>query len=200
MEDIVIREKDGYPSSVKKRKDTVLKLRNSTLDDLDSIMGILADGRAYLALQGIEQWQGYYPQKDTVTSDILRGESFLVEDENGRPSGTAVLGFEGEEDYQSIQQGAWLMLSDRKTISYAVIHRVAVRKDTRGTGVSDFLLNELEKVALNRCRKSIRVDTHPRNIAMRKLLENHGYNECGVVWISHAEEFDPRRVAYEKVL
>lgn len=177
-----------------------MNIRKSTLDDLDSIMEVLADGRTHLATLGVEQWQGYYPQEDVIISDIERNESFVVVDEEGKLLATAMLGLHGEDDYHSIHHGMWLTSGATEPIPYAVLHRVAVCKQARGSGVSVFLITELEKKASEAGRQSVRVDTHPRNLPMRKLLDKNGYSECGIVLISHAEEFDPRRVAYEKVL
>ena len=161
---------------------------------------MLADGRTRLATLGIEQWQGCYPQEETIISDIKRNESFVVEEENKMILATAMLGLTGESDYRTIHQGQWLTSCINDVVPYAVLHRVAVCRSARGKGVSTFLINEMEKVAINEGKKSVRVDTHPLNYPMRKLLERQGYGECGFVVISHAEKFDPRRVAYEKVL
>ena len=46
----------------------------------------------------------------------------------------------------------------------------------------------------------MRIDTHPGNAPMRRLLLKRGYAECGTVYIDHAEGATPDRVAYEKLL
>ena len=47
---------------------------------------------------------------------------------------------------------------------------------------------------------SVRVDTHPGNVPMQRLLERCGYVRCGIILIGHAEGATPERVAFEKLV
>lgn len=174
-------------------------LRNANIDDIARIMEILADGRSALAKIGIDQWQGYYPHEAIIREDICSMASYVVEDENGRLLGTAMIGFEGEEDYHHIE-GAWLTDSPEAEPTYAVVHRIAVCNEARGQGVAGFILQEAESIAAAAGFLSIRVDTHPGNKPMMGLLNKRAYDECGIIYIDHAEESTPERIAYEKVI
>lgn len=162
-------------------------------------MDILADGRASLAALGIDQWQGGYPHRAVVEADVERGDSYVVED-GGAVVATAMIGFAGERDYDRIEEGAWLTPCTSEDPSYGVVHRVAVASDAKGRGAATFLLARAEDLARANGSASVRIDTHPGNAPMRRLLAKAGYAQCGVICIAHAEEATPERIAYERLV
>ncbi len=162
-------------------------------------MNILAEGRAALAALGIDQWQGGYPNRAVIESDAARGESFVVEDEN-EVIATVMVGFDGEAVYDRIEDGSWLTQSTSAEPCYGAIHRVAVCSSGKNKGTGLFLLASAEGYARDHGCESVRVDTHPGNLPMRRLLEKRGYERCGIVYIAHAEDGTPERIAYEKLL
>lgn len=176
-----------------------MQFRRTCDCDVDRIMDILADGRASLAALGIDQWQGGYPHRDAIEADVARGDSYLVED-GGNVVATAMIGFAGERDYDRIEEGAWLTSCTSADPSYCVVHRVAVDAGYKGKGAASHLLSCAEDLARERARVSVRIDTHPGNGPMRRLLEKNGYRECGIIYIAHAEENTPERIAYEKIV
>lgn len=175
-----------------------MQFRKATSNDIDDIMDILTHGRRAIAALGIDQWQGGYPHRDIVERDVARRESYVVEDE-GAVIATVMIGFSGEECYDIITDGTWLTQSDSRDPHYAVLHRVAVGTRSRGRGVATFLLEEAERIVRAQGFESVRIDTHPGNTPMRKLLEKSGYTACGTIFIAHAEEATPDRIAYEKL-
>lgn len=175
-----------------------MKYRKACEQDIDRIMEILTDGKHSLGLLNIDQWQGDYPKREIVQSDVDQGASFVVED-NDHIIGTAMTSYNGESIYDTIQ-GSWLTSSTSQDPRYVVIHRVAVARDSLGRGVARFLLSEAEAAARKLGCESVRIDTHEGNTPMRSLLTKLGYSECGIVLIEHAEEATPERVAYEKIL
>ena len=163
-------------------------------------MSIIVECRSSIAALGIDQWQGGYPHRGVIEGDVLAGDSYLVEDDAGRVVATAMVGFAGERDYDRIERGAWLTSCTSDDPCYGVVHRVAVSTNCRGRGAASFLLERAEELARERRRASVRVDTHPGNAPMRRLLEKCGYTECGTIYIAHAEEASPDRIAYEKLV
>ena len=161
-------------------------------------MSILADGRASLAALGIDQWQGCYPHRAAIEGDVACGESYVVE-ESGRVLATAMIGLSGESDYDLIE-GAWLTRFRSDDPGYAVVHRVAVDAGALGRGVASFLLSCAEDVSRDGGVASVRIDTHPGNKPMRRLLEKTGFAQCGTIYIAHAEGGVPERIAYEKLV
>jgi ribosomal protein S18 acetylase RimI-like enzyme len=163
-------------------------------------MEILADGREALAALDIDQWQNGYPYQETIARDVELRESYVVEDNDGRLHATAMIGFKEENDYLLIEEGEWLTDSVPGKPAYAVVHRVAVARESRGRGLAAFVLREAEKLALSAGCQSVRIDTHPGNTPMLGLLKKQGYTRCGIIYISHAGESTPERIAYEKLL
>ena len=175
-------------------------LRKSRHTDVDRIMEIIEDGRETLASLGVDQWQEEYPLRNSIEKDISWGESYVLENENSDVVATAMISFREEHDYGRIDQGSWISVLSCQEPRYAVIHRVAVREECRGSGVASFILREAEKIALQHNCHSIRIDTHADNQPMRSLLRTEGYTHCGTIYIAHARISSDERCAYEKLV
>lgn len=158
--------------------------------DVDIIMNIINIAQAHFKDEGIDQWQNNYPNADVIERDIENGSSYVIEVGN-MILGTVMISFDGEETYNKIYDGEWL--SDGE---YAVIHRMAVDFNQRGTGLASEFIAEIEKMCLERNTPSIKVDTHRENLPMQKLLLKNGYKECGIIYLKNGNE----RLAYEKLL
>ncbi len=173
-------------------------VRKSTVADIDRIMEVLADGRAAIATLGIDQWQAGYPFRSTIEGDVDAGMSFVLVDE-GAIIGTFMMTYEGEPTYDVIE-GAWLTEGDSAHPSYGCIHRIAICDEARGKGAAKFAIAEGLELARARGVESVRIDTHPGNVVMRGLCKRMGFTECGTIYISHAGEGTPDRVAFEIIL
>ena len=46
----------------------------ATEADLQAVIELVAQGRAALARQGVDQWQDGYPSPETIRRDLLRGD------------------------------------------------------------------------------------------------------------------------------
>lgn len=175
-----------------------MEVRLTAERDIDRVMEVLANGRAAIATLGIDQWQAGYPFRETIEGDVANGMSYVVEDD-GRIIGTFMLTFEGEPTYDVIE-GAWLTESDSSNPRYACIHRIAICDEARGKGFSKFAISEGLRLARERGAEAVRIDTHPGNVVMRGLCTRMGFTECGTIYIAHAGEGTPDRVAFEIVL
>ena len=176
-----------------------MKIRNAELCDLPYLLEMLENAKASLRALGIDQWQGGYPHRAVVEADVTRGESYVAKD-GDLAVATMMVGFSGERIYDFITAGAWLTDSSSADPGYGVVHRVAVALAHRGRGAASFLLEQAESLTWQEGLASVRIDTHPGNAPMRRLLLKRGYAECGTVYIDHAEGATPDRVAYEKLL
>lgn len=175
-----------------------LRFRLAAPDDAEGIWAVLLDGKAVLGRMGIDQWQGSYPSKSVVQADIAAQRSYVIE-EDGRILATAVVGFSGEPVYDHID-GSWLTSSTSESPRYAVLHRVAALSSQAGRGLGRMLLKSGAQTARERGRESVRIETHPDNGPMLKLIERCGFTRCGIVRIDHAEGGNPNRVAFEMLL
>ena len=171
-----------------------MEIRKATSLDVDTMMEIFDEARSTIALLGIDQWQNGYPSRDVISEDISIYRSYVVCEEGGNVCGTFVLVEDGEPTYDKIYGGHWLTGDNSK--SYLAIHRVAIAVRMRGKGVSTAIIDHAYGVARSLSMRSLRIDTHEGNVVMRRMLEKHGFELCGVIHLSNGDA----RVAYEKPL
>jgi len=160
--------------------------------DFPEIMEMIREAQAALRRDQVPQWQNGYPTEEIIREDIRKGENYVCE-ENGRLVGTMVLSFAGESTYQTIYDGQWMTEGE----SYGVIHRLAVSEQRKRMGVAKFMLVQAFQKCQKRKVKSLRIDTHEKNRAMRSWLEKNQFHFCGKIFL--ASQGDPR-VAYEQMI
>lgn len=197
-----------------------MRIRQAQAEDIEEVMAVVAQGKIALALLDIDQWQNGYPDRNLIEGDIQLGESYLVMDDDGRCLATAMIACKEEPDYREISGGTWITgnggadavgapLASGSPLpgnhgdgtgrsGYAVVHRVAVRADAVKKGAASLLLKEAQRIAAQKGCESVRVDTHPGNTPMQRLLEKNGFTQCGTIRVSHASGFTAERFAYEK--
>lgn len=157
---------------------------------MPAMMAIVAQAQAYLAAQGIDQWQDGYPGEDVLREDIDAARGYvLVEDD--AVCAIATIDFGGEPTYDVIYDGAW-----NTQTPYACLHRVAVDAALRGKGAADALVAAAEAVVRARGLSGVRVDTHRQNVVMQRMLARNGYRSCGVIYLESGAE----RIALDKIL
>ena len=159
-------------------------IRKSTLADLPTILNLRDQAREIMRSYGnIYQWPDGYPRDDMFLKDIELGGSHIMLNEKGTIVGTFALLPSPEVTYNVIYDGQWL-----NEEPYYVIHRIASSSDSHG--ILDALLDYCESQVDN-----IRIDTHEANIIMRKGLERHGYQYCGIIHLLNGDE----RMAFQKI-
>ena len=163
----------------------------ATEADLQAVIELVAQGRAALARQGVDQWQDGYPNEETFQEDVARGESWVLEDE-GQVVATACLGLGREPTYDTIYQGAW----GTEAPEYAFLHRIAVSGACKGKGAPSWFFQELERQARERGLPCLRGDTHRENKIMQRVMEKNGLSCRGVIYLEDGGE----RLAFEKLL
>ena len=165
--------------------------------DLDQIVRIAEDAKAFLRASGVSQWQrGTYPDRALFASDVASGIGWVLAD-GDRVSAVCAVTFDDEPSYRHLVKGAWLTGDGA---AYATIHRSAVASDCRGQGIAGRLFASVCDLAEKRGVGSVRVDTHPDNRAMRAALEKAGFAACGELLLDRCEEAGDPRVAYERIL
>lgn len=163
-----------------------MNIRNTTLDDLPTVMAIYSRARKFMAENGNpNQWSlTNWPPEDLIRADISAGKSFVCV-AGGEVVGTFYYDFGAdiEPTYRKIFDGAW-----KNSSAYGVIHRLASSGAVKGVG--EFCLNW----AFERSGH-LRVDTHGDNKVLQHLLTKLGFEHCGTIFVGQ-DDF-PRR-AYEK--
>ena len=164
-----------------------MRIRKTTLQDLDRVMEIYAIARRFMAEHGNpNQWGATnWPPEALIREDIANGNSYVCVNDEGRIIGTFfyVQGDDIEPTYREIEDGAWI-----EPGPYGVVHRVASDGTEKGTGA--FCINW----AYGQCGH-LRMDTHGDNRVMQNLLKKLGFIHCGTIHV--IEDNDPR-LAFEK--
>ncbi|WP_455683422.1 GNAT family N-acetyltransferase [Thomasclavelia sp.] len=164
-----------------------MKLRLTTTNDINAVMTIINQAKAYFKKQGINQWQDGYPNESSIINDINRQEAYVL-DVDDEIVATAMISKSIEPNYNYID-GKWLQPND-----YIVVHRIAVRDDQKGKNLAKIIIDEAIKLYPN--MHSIRMDTHDDNLSMQSFLIKYGFEYCGIIYLENKET----RRAYEKIL
>lgn len=162
-----------------------LRIRPAEERDLEKILAIYAHARDFMRETGNpRQWNTVWPPAALAAEDILRRRSFVCVRNGDEVCGVFVYlqGEDCEPTYAKID-GAW-----KQGGVYGVVHRIAVSENGRGIGRACL------DWAFAQCGH-IRIDTHPDNRVMQRVLEKSGYEKRGIIHV--LEDNDPR-LAYEK--
>ena len=157
----------------------------ASLTDVPTMMAIFAGARAFMAEQhNPNQWgPASWPPQSLIEQDIAEGKSYLVK-KGDEIIGTFFCdaGEKVEPTYGYIEGEGW-----KYDGPYAVIHRIASSFTHKGVG----------EVAINFALKKaphVRIDTHEDNAPMRGLLQKHGFQYRGIIYVAHSKN---PRLAFE---
>lgn len=160
-----------------------MNIRASEIKDLNSVMGIYERARRFMQEQGnSNQWINGYPSEELIRQEIGNNHSFVCENENGEIVGTFCFIIGDDPTYTRIDNGKWL-----NEYLYGTIHRLA--SSGKEKGISDKCI----QWCLTQC-KNIRADTHHDNTIMQSILKKHGFEKCGIIYLSDGRP----RIAYHK--
>lgn len=159
-----------------------MNIRNASLDDMDQILTIYEYARAQMRrCQNPTQWGTDYPQREIIENDIRSQHGYLIT-EGSIPTGVFAFIIGSDPTYKRIEDGQWL-----NHAPYGTIHRLAGNGNQRG----------IFRACLQFCEKkiaNIRADTHPCNHIMQHLLEIHGFQKCGRIYVADGSA----RIAYQR--
>ncbi len=170
----------------------MLTFRKAVPDDLPGMLALVGQARAYIATQGIDQWQDGYPSEDILAEDIRLGRIYVYDDD-GAVASISVLTEEPEPVYDTLQ-GEWL-----SSEPYLTIHRMALDDAHRHGGLAARIVEHAVEMAKSMNLSAVRADTHRGNKVMRRFLEKNGFVERGLVTYE-TKAGDPLRVAYERLI
>ncbi|MDO4460033.1 MAG: GNAT family N-acetyltransferase [Clostridia bacterium] len=165
-------------------------IRKAKIEEADRVAELFDLARRGMASQGIDQWQGATPNKESFLSDYEKAYATVCE-ENGKVIAYCALVLGDDPTYYHID-GAWK--TDNK--EYGILHRVTTDPEYRGRGIASAFMN----YCFEKCREagltSCRIDTHKDNLGMQHTILKNGYEYCGIIIIDDGTE----RLAYEKLL
>ncbi len=149
--------------------------------ELGRILEIYDSAKAYMIKTGNPtQWNGAYPDKETLLEDIRKNQLFVMEDSEKIYGCFALIGGE-DPTYAVVEGGRW-----KSESPYGTIHRIA----------SDGSKRAVFKECIEFARETynhLRVDTHEDNHPMQKVILENGFTYQGIIYI---EDGTPR-LAYE---
>ena len=125
---------------------------------------------------------GGTPSRRRSCSGRTSGRLYVVEEE-GTVHGAFAFLLGEDPTYQVIEGGAW-----KSAAPYGTLHRVAGSGEVRG------LFGQMVDYAWG-VIPHLRIDTHENNAVMRHLVEKHGFQRCGVIYL---EDGAPR-IAFERI-
>lgn len=162
-------------------------------EHVDRMCEITDQAKRQLRGLGISQWQKGYPSRAVWEQDVEEGCTYLALDQ-GVVAGIFAFKTDPDSSYEDID-GAWLTDG-----SYASLHRVCVADESKGKGVAGALFTHAFKLTRERRLPSVRIDTHPGNLPMRRAMEKAGFEPCGEIRLADGPEAGDLRIAFEKVL
>lgn len=168
--------------------------RPATPADLDEMLSILNHARAYLARQGLDQWQGPYPGREDLEQDVAASNAWVLQAPDGQLAAIMALVPGQEPGYDTID-GAW-----GANGPYVTVHRLAVAEGAHGGGAALRMLTEAEALARQWGLAALRTDTHPGNRPMQRLLARAGFVHRGSVQLYNGGDESVLRLAYDKNL
>ncbi|MCQ2192992.1 MAG: HD domain-containing protein [Paludibacteraceae bacterium] len=160
-------------------------IRKSTLNDVDVMMELFEAGKNIMRSDGnMTQWTGGYPQRELVTAEIERGNSYMMVAPNGTCVATFALILTDDVTYKVIYNGKWV----DDVCPYGTIHRISSRPDYKDVARQCFAW-------AYGVRPNLRVDTHADNHIMQHVLKQNGFEYCGIIHLLNGDE----RLAFQKV-
>ena len=164
-----------------------MDIRLAFPNEVDDIMAVIDEARAYIASYGSDQWQNGYPRSEDIMEDILQGQGYVAVQEGEIAAYAAVIK-EHDVAYDQIYEGHWQYDNDQ----YVTFHRLATSSRFRGQKIMQTFLEGLLEGVNN---YDFRCDTHAKNKPMQHVLEKLGFVYCGKVMLTSGE-----RLAYQKIV
>ncbi|MBU0997823.1 MAG: GNAT family N-acetyltransferase [Firmicutes bacterium] len=158
----------------------ILKAQIEDLEEIASLARIITKNIHDL---GIDQWSDSYPLYEHFEKDMNASGLYVFKSSGKLISSISILP-ENDPFYTEL---TWLK---EKSL---VVHRLMVHPDYMKQHIGSLMMDFARLKAINEGYESIKVDTHPDNIRMQKLILSCGYTRIGYMTRMN-------RIGYELVL
>ena len=169
-----------------------MKIQLATTADIPRILEIIDESKSLLKSFHIDQWQNGYPNQTQIENDIANNESFIVLNSDNQIIATTMFSIKGEPTYKVIE-GNWIIAESEK---YGVIHRMATAKESRKSGLAQYIFEYFHDFLKQQNIQSLKIDTHQENLGMQSLVKKLGYQYCGIIYTNYGD----KRLAFEKII
>jgi len=164
-----------------------MKIMKAKINDVTKIEKLIKEAKLYLKENNVDQWQDGYPNSKIILNDINLKNGYILKDDKEIVAYFAIDLFE-DPNYQEID-GKWLNNGD-----YASLHRLCIANKYRGKGISDDIFTFVKGYVKNHRIYNIKIDTHKDNLVMKKIIENQGFEYCGIITLKRDKSL---RMAYQ---
>ncbi|MGM0435809.1 MAG: GNAT family N-acetyltransferase [Bacillota bacterium] len=151
--------------------------------DLEAIDKLSENAIDTMQKASIKQWDFSYPRKPHFFKDVEEKRLYVKESDDGKIVGVMAV-IEEEPHYETVN---W---SREKSL---IIHRMITSPEYQNKGIGSALMMHAIKLAKERGKDSIKIDTHPGNPNMRAFLKKHQFKYRGYLKSIH-------RNAYERIV
>ncbi|WP_316820313.1 GNAT family N-acetyltransferase [Pedobacter gandavensis] len=147
-------------------------IRQAVLEDVAPVMELVKAVVPLMNATGNWQWDDTYPNPAVFEKDISLNQLWLAE-LDGDIAGIAAITTDQDAEYAQV---GWDLNE-----TAIVTHRLAVSPDHQGKGIAVALLQQAEKVAMERKIPVLRIDTNSKNEATQGLFPKLGYQYAGEI-------------------
>ena len=165
------------------RTDLKELIRAAIYNDLEVIASLAKVVRSDMVSKGLNQWVGDYPNIDNFRSDLDKGGLFVLVEADKIVGSCSIL----KENDIAYKEVVW---NGKNAL---VIHRILIDPTYQGKGFGKEMVNFAYKKVLNEGYDSLKIDTHPDNIKMQKMLKGLNFKFRGYL-------ASINRLAYEKLV
>jgi len=174
-----------------------IRIEKAIFEDINSASGIYDAVHDYFSDNVnycFPNWQkGKYPVRRDAWEAIQENSLFILK-HNGKIKGSVIIDNKQHAEYRNIP---WGISCDDKEVM--VIHTLVVHPSCRQQGLAELLLN----YGLDYCRqagaKTLRLDTHYKNIPARHLYEKCGFHHV-IKWSVQIDGVNQEFDVYEYIL
>jgi len=152
-------------------------------EELDEIVSLIKACAVYMRdVQGIDQWDEDYPDREDIIKDLDSQTLFAYRME-GSVIGIVVLNETQDAEYAEMN---WSTTDDQKNL---VVHRLAVHPEHQKRGIARQIMDFAEDYARQEGYDAIRLDTFSQNPRNQRFYLNRGYTDIGPVFLTYKKEF-----------
>ena len=145
--------------------------RKANSKDLDSVFTIFQNAISNMISYGIDQWDQFYPDKETLFEDITKEQMTLILNKDAIVA-VYVLNEKYDEEYTN---GNWKYPNTH----FCVIHRLCVNPEYQHKGIARLCIQHIEEECLKLGYEAIRMDSFTKNPFATKLYNNLNYTIVG---------------------
>jgi ribosomal protein S18 acetylase RimI-like enzyme len=164
-------ERNGFP----------MKIRKAVAADFPAVFALYQNATAAMSNVGIEQWDTFYPDEETIREDIDSGCAYLGILDREIVSVFTINQISDPE----YADGNW----QYPDASYAVVHRLCVHPLSWREGIGRQTMLAAEAIAQSMNLETVRLDAFSQNPAALALYRRLGYSQVGSVQFRKGEFF-----------